>query len=452
MQTLIAYWQTEYTEINDTISGTGSQKGMVIHMQVNGIIAEYNPFHKGHKYHLEESLRLTGADYTVIVMSGDFVQRGAPAIIDKHTRAEMALCCGADLVLELPVLYATASAEYFAAGAVSLLDKLGVVTHLCFGSESMKSGHPNTISLPEIAALILHESDAYRAALKEFLRQGASYPHARTKALIQSYPFLTNYKDIFSSPNNILGIEYCKAILQCQSQMIPVAITRLGSDYHNSQMTTQFSSALAIRHALYAGKSPQKLLHHLPAGAGAILIRYLEEHPLMRSDSFSAALYYKLLMEKESGYEQYLDVSEDLSNRIRNLLGQFTGFDAFCDLLKTKDMTYTRISRCLLHILLAIKKDDIKKQDMNSGQSMDIIPYARVLGFRKSAAPLLNAVKKHASIPLVTKLADAKKSLEADAYRLLSQDILSGELYQGIAAAQSGQAAINECSQPLIIL
>ena len=414
---------------------------MVIHMQVNGIIAEYNPFHKGHKYHLEESLRLTGADYTVVVMSGDFVQRGAPAIIDKHTRAEMALRCGADL------LYATASAEYFAAGAVSLLDKLGVVTHLCFGSESMESEHRNTLSLPEIAALLLHESGTYRAALKEFLRQGASYPHARTKALMQSYPFLTEYKNIFSSPNNILGIEYCKAILRRQSRMIPVAITRLGSDYHNSHITTQFSSALAIRHALYAGNSPRELLYHMPTEAGQILLNYLEKHSLMHSDSFSTALYYKLLIEKESGYEQYLDVSEDLSNRIRNLLGQFTGFGAFCDLLKTKDMTYTRISRCLLHILLAIQKEH-----MESMQGMDTIPYARVLGFRKSAAPLLHAVKKHASMPLITKLANAEKSLKADAYRLLSQDILSGELYQGIAAAQSGQAAINECSQPLIIL
>ena len=420
---------------------------MVIHMHVNGIIAEYNPFHKGHKYHLEESLRLTGADYTIIAMSGDFVQRGAPAVIDKHARAEMALRCGADLVLELPVLYATASAEYFAAGAVSLFDKLGVVTHLCFGSESIAAEHADAIPLPEIASLLLHESGAYRTALKELLRQGASYPHARIKALMQSYPFLTEYGDLFSSPNNILGIEYCKALLQRQSTMIPVPVTRLGSGYHSSDMTKQFSSALGIRCALYAEKNPGKLLRHLPAEAGQILIHYLEAHSPVRCDCFSAPLYYKLLIEKESGYEQYLDVTGDLSNRIRKLLGQYTGFEAFCDLLKTRDMTYTRISRCLLHILL-----DIKKGHMESAKSMDMIPYAKVLGFRKSAEPLLNAVKQQASIPLVTRLAKARKSLEADACRLLNQDILSGELYQGVAAIQCGQPPIHECARPLVIL
>ena len=415
-------------------------------MKVNGIIAEYNPFHNGHKYHLEESLRRTGADYTIIAMSGNFVQRGAPALIDKHTRSEMALHCGADLVLELPVLYATASAEYFASGAVSLLDKLGVVTHLCFGSEYKDNHSQDRMFFPQIASILLEETTPYRAALRKNLRLGYSYPVARTMALRQCHPILNDYEDILNSPNNILGIEYCKAILRRNSHMIPVAITRSGADYHDPNPSAQFSSALAIRRALHAGCGSEQLYAHMPPEAANLLTAYSETHPLLRSDTFSTILYYKLLMEQETGYTKYLDVSKDLSNRIQNHLKSYTGFSAFCDLLKSKDMTYTRISRCLLHILL-----DIENKHMVSGKKADYVPYARVLGFRKSARPLLSAIKKHSAIPLITKLADVRKTMAGNGKMLLMQDILSGELYRGIAA-QSDRPAINECSVPLIIL
>ena len=414
-------------------------------MKVNGIIAEYNPFHNGHKYHLEESLRRTQADYTVIVMSGDFVQRGAPAMLDKHTRTDLALGCGADLVLELPVLYATASAEYFASGAVALLDSLGVVTHLCFGSEYPAQERESNISLLQIASLLMEESETYRFVLKEFLRRGLSYPLARGMALSQCHPSLEPYANTFSSPNNILGIEYCKAILRRQSRILPIAIPRLGAGYHDEEISSRFGSALAIRKALCSGYSAQRLSAHIPEAALMLLVEYMKEIPPICSDDFSSALYYKLLMEKELGYERYMDVSADLSNRIRNLSGEFTGFDAFCKLLKTKDMTYTRISRSLLHILLSIQKEH-----MALGRKIDYTPYARVLGFRRQAIPLLNAVKKQASIPLVTKVANAKKSLPPDAGKLLQLDILSGELYQGIAALQSGQKAVNEISRPIV--
>ncbi len=411
-------------------------------MRVNGIIAEYNPFHNGHEYHLEESLRRTGADFTIVVMSGNFVQRGAPALLDKHIRAEMALRCGADLVLELPVLYASSSAEYFAAGAAALLDKLGVVTHLCFGSES-----GDALLLLKIAALLLDESGAYRSALRNFLRCGYSYPNARAEALMQCYPFLEAHREIFASPNNILGIEYCKALLRRRSAITPETVTRIGSGYHDSRTSSRFCSALAIRQALYAGNALEQLGPHIPAQILPLLSSSLSGRPPLRPDVFSHILYYKLFIEKEQGYEKYLDVSADLSNRIRNLLGKYTGFEAFCDLLKTKDMTYTRISRCLLHILL-----DIWNSHMEQGQEMDYAPYARALGFRKSAAPLLRAIKKHASIPLITKLADAENSLSDEALRLLKQDIRCSELYRGAAAIPSGKTTQSEYSIPLVIL
>jgi len=416
-------------------------------MIVNGIIAEYNPFHNGHEYHLKEALRLTGADYTVIAMSGDFVQRGAPALLDKHTRAEMALRCGADLVLEIPVLYAVSSAEYFAAGAVSLLDKLGVITHLCFGSEYREDGNGKGASFLDTASFLIEEPASYRAALKELLRRGYTYPNARAEALVQYYPALESRKAILSSPNNILGLEYCKAILKRESNMIPVAINRLGAGYHDSGTSLQLCSAHAIRRFLYAGNSPESLQPHMPEEAARLLAARLANRPPMRSDAFSTALYYKLLMEKSSGYEKYLDVSEDLSNRIQNLLGNFTGFGAFCDLLKTRDRTYTRISRCLLHILL-----DLRKEHMESGKELDYTPYARVLGFRRSAVPLLGAIKAHSSIPLVTKLKGAERNLDTDACRFFKQDIRCGELYQGVSAIQSGHAVLSEYAMPPVIL
>lgn len=411
-------------------------------MKVNGIIAEYNPFHNGHKYQLEEARNSTSASYTVIVMSGDFVQRGAPALIDKYGRAEMALRCGADLVLELPTLYAASSAEYFAAGAVALLDRLGVVTHLCFGSEC---GDVDLLS--RIADILVEEPAEYSAALKRFLQRGYSYPNARVQALIQLYPFLEGHWQVFSSPNNILGIEYIKALRRQKSALQPITTLRTGSGYHDRQAGGEFCSALALRQAIYAGSDLSQLSYHMPEEAGQILSDRLSRYRILRSGNFSTMLHYKLLLERDCGYEDYLDISADLSARIRNHLDEYTDFDSFCDLLKTKQMTYNRISRCLLHILL-----DITGTDMNIGKSLGYAPYARILGFRRSAEPLLSAIKKQASIPLISKLADAEALLAPEACSMLKKDILAGEIYQAAVAAGTGKAAVNEYSTPLVII
>lgn len=411
-------------------------------MRVNGIIAEYNPFHNGHKYQLTESLRRTNADYTIIAMSGNFVQRGAPAIVSKYKRAEMALLNGADLVLEIPSIYATASAEYFATGAVTLLDRLGVVTDLCFGSECGDAS-----LLEQIAKILLEEPEDYVKSLKKYLKQGLSYPNARNEALIQNYPFLGQHKSVFSSPNNILGIEYIKAILRRKSDLTPVTVQRSGAGYHSRFPEDALCSALAIRQALYAGTDSRFLKNNMPDDAADLLTAQLEQTGPILSNDFSDILYYKLVTEKESGYEKYLDVSADLSDRICNHLDEFRGFDDFCDLLKTKDMTYTRISRCLLHILL-----DIRKADMDRARGMGVVPYARVLGLRTSASPLLSEIKEHSSIPLVTKLADAEKLLDRSAYAMLHQDILISQIYSGIAARRMDAAPTNEISTPLVTI
>ncbi len=434
-------------------------------MKVTGIIAEYNPFHNGHLYQLREAARLTECDYTVIVMSGDFVQRGAPALADKHARAEMALRCGADLVLELPVLYAASSAETFAAGAVSLLHGLGVVTHLCFGSEC-----GDVKALRKIAAFLLEEPETYRTALKDCLRQGLSYPNARVRSLsVCGEALPEGFAEILASPNNILGIDYIKAILRSHSDMVPVTVQRVGAGYHEGfrdeslsqpgsrqpdsrpgqeqEPRLSLSSALAIRQALLQGCPLPRLAGSMPREALQILSSYMEKTRFLHADDFSSLLYYRLLMERGQGYEKYLDVSQGLSDRIRRQLNGFTGYEGFCDLLKTKDMTYTRISRCLLHILLGIEK-----AHMAPGRNLGHAPYARVLGFRRQAAPLLGVIGKLSSVPLVTKLADAKKNLSADAYRLLKLDIQSSAIYQAMACAHSGQPPMNEFSTPLVII
>lgn len=411
-------------------------------MKVNGIIAEYNPFHNGHKYHLEESKRLTGADYSVVVISGNFIQRGDPALVDKHTRAEMALKNGADLVLELPTVYSASSAEYFATGAVSLLDKLGTVTHLCFGSEC-----GDTTLLHQIASILREEPEKYTTELKAKLRQGSSYPAARNAALIHYCPALTANSKIFSSPNNILAIEYIKAIMNLHSGMEPVTMRRLGAGYHDHSPRSKYCSALSIRQALADGRGLSSVAHYMPDSANELLTDRLVQGRGICSNDFSSVLYYKLLSEKESGFDKYLDVSADLSNRIRKHLSEYRNFDDFCDLLKTKEMTYTRISRCLLHILL-----NLTKEDMAVCSELEHTPYARVLGFRRDAEPLLGAIREHASIPLITKLADAEKILSTDTYPMLKQDIQISQLYYGVAAGLAGKQPVNEYSIPLVIV
>lgn len=452
-------------------------------MKVNGIIAEYNPFHNGHLYQLAESRRLTGADYTIVVMSGDFVQRGAPAMLDKHIRARMALLGGADLVLELPVLYAVSSAEQFAAGAVALLDRLGVVTHLCFGSEC---GDPDVLG--RIAAYLLEEPDSYRSHLQLFLRQGHSYPAARARALSlhavrtdDDAAFSEDWARVLSSPNNILGIDYIKALKKRKCPITPVTVRRIGAGYHDCELqdgrdtpilqpdgaqqiphastmqqhaqgsfaasSVQPSSARAIRQALRNGVFPEQLRLYLPESSAQLLEDCLSAKKCVQPDDFSSILYYKLLMQKEQGYENYLDVSSALSDRIRNKLGEFTGWESFCDILKTKEVTYTRISRCLLHILLGIEKSHLEL-----ALSLDHAPYARMLGFRRSAAPLLGAVKAHSSIPLLAKLADAQSILPADADRMLRQDIYASHIYQGILSCNTGLPPRSEFAAPLVIL
>lgn len=411
-------------------------------MKVNGIIAEYNPFHNGHKYHIEQAKKLTGADYTIVVLSGNFTQRGEPALLDKFTRARMALENGADLVLELPISHAASSAEYFARGGISILNKLNVVDHLCFGSEC-----GDTEILAEIAQILLDEPEEYVNNLRSGQQAGMSYPAARNRALMDYCPKLMQNESVLASPNNILGIEYIKALIQYESKMEPVTILRAGADYHSRMIGTEFCSALALRQAILTGQDPQGLTAQMPANAHALLVASLKETPAISINDFSNMLLYKLLMDQEGGYDKYLDVSPDLSDRIKNNLKNFSGYKEFCDLLKSKNLTYTRISRSLLHIMLNMKTEE-KLAYGNLGE----VPYARVLGLRKDAQPLLSEIKKKTEIPLITKLADADSLLSPSAFELLSQDLRRGSVYESVVAMKTGRSARDERQIPIAIV
>lgn len=412
-------------------------------MTVCGIIAEYNPFHNGHLHQLQESIRLSHADYTIVVMSGNFMQRGTPALMDKYYRTKAALSCGADLVLELPSYYAAGSAEYFALGGISLLDKLGVVTHICFGSECGDLDFLSTV-----AVITGDESDAYQKCLQSHIKSGKSYPLARTAAILEVCPRLSASISELTSPNNILGIEYIKAIHKLNSTIRPITLKRCGSDYHDIRLGVNQSSATAIRQAIYSQVHPEDLKNQMPEASFKILSDYMHDNKPVFLQDLSEILYYKLLTERDNGFMDYIDVSQSLSDRICKNLYAFDGFEAFCDLLKTKEVTYSRISRCLLHILLDMRKSELEHYI----NVLDIIPYARILGFRKSSATLLTEISKASAIPLISKLADAQNILSDNAFTMLRKEILINDIYSSIRASKSKSPMINEYSTPIVIV
>lgn len=394
-------------------------------MKITGLITEYNPFHKGHEYHIKKAKEVTGADYIIVVMSGDFVQRGTPACVQKHVRAHMALVSGADLVLELPVAYATGSAELFAQGAVSILHHLGVVDYICFGSEC-----GTTESLMEIARLLVDEPDWYRASLQEHLKNGLSYPAARAAAI-------PKYSELLSSPNNILGIEYCKALLRLNSHIQPISIKRKGNLYHAEQLNENLPSATAIRKQLLNETST--LERQIPKDALSILSKEIDTSGIVTDNDFSQMLLYRLLSAASpQELASYMDVSDELAARIFKCRTQFISFDQFADLLKTKELTRTRINRALLHILLDIKK----------GQPTAV--YARMLGFRKDAAPLLSLIKNHATIPFFSKTSTIFDLLNSDQQLLFKKSIDASLLYESILSQKGTRSMIHEHSKAII--
>lgn len=410
-------------------------------MHVTGLITEYNPFHNGHLFHLKKARETTGADYTAVVMSGSFVQRGAPAVFDKYSRTRAALLSGADLVFEMPAPFSTASAREFASYAVALFTALGAVDSICFGSEC---GEIEPIL--RAARLLNEESESFKKRLQDFLKEGKTFPEARSAALAEEG---AEEAKLLSSPNNILGVEYCQAVLRQRSPLSCFTIKREGNGYHDPSLNGALGSALAVRQALQSGTDVQALRFLLPDPSFDSVCRSI---PVFLDD-FSGLLNYRLLTEQEP--ERYAEIRPELAARIKKLAPGFASFDQRIKELKSRQLTYTGVSRGLIHLILGIEQ-----RQMDLFKEAGFAPYARILGFRKSAAPLLRRIKENSSIPIISKLAGAEKRLDPAGAAMLACEIQSSHLYQNVrcekaaSGAFPGRTAVfqNEYTQPVLIL
>lgn len=397
-------------------------------MKICGLITEYNPFHNGHIHHMQEAKKVSGCDTLVVVMSGNFVQRGTPAIIDKYERARMALAAGADLVIELPVLFSTSTAEVFATAAISLLHQLGSVESVCFGTEA-----DDLPTLSKIADVLNNEPKRFQSDLKDAMRSGLSFPAARAEALEFYFGSeIENLPELMEKPNNILGIEYLRAMKRLNSHMTPYTIRRWSTEYHGEKAYGDVASATAIRKLLYEEDGAEKIAPFVPAyTAREFALKYGICTPI-RSDDFSLILQYRLQSEKNR-LTEFLDFSPELSDRVNNLLPDVYNFNEWVQVLKTKAYTHTRISRALLHLILNIREEDILPY-----KDEDYCMYAKLLGFRAESADIFSEIKTHSTLPLISKMADAKNILTPKALKLLNFDTDASNIYRNAVYQKFG--------------
>ncbi|MCY6372375.1 nucleotidyltransferase [Clostridium ganghwense] len=356
-------------------------------MNITGIIAEYNPLHNGHIYHIEESRKITNCDGIICVMSGNYVQRGLPAIIDKWNRAEAALKNGVDLVIELPTVYSLSSAEFFAFGSVSLLN------NLCFGSES-----GNVDIQKKIATILIEEPTEFKLKLKEYLDKGLSYPAARSKSLSNLFQDNSSISNILSCSNNILGIEYCKSLLRLNSTITPYTVHRKGSAYNSSIITeNNFCSATAIRKHLKTKDNIDILKEKVPHYSFEIIKTINNKNSLTFEDSMLKFLKFKAFTSSNT-LENLPDVSEGLHNKILKSIYDANTYQELVSNIKSKRYAETRINRILCQYFIGFDRYNIKTLRNLS------CPYARVLGFNNTGREILKKLKVTSSIPLYTKL------------------------------------------------
>ena len=411
-------------------------------MKITGIIAEYNPFHNGHAYQIAKIKEETDSDYVIVAMSGDFVQRGEPAITDKYERARMALSCGADLVLELPALFACASAEYFARAGVALFTRMGCVDYLCFGAENA-----DITQLNKIAGILVDEPRSYQDALNIYLKEGKNFPATRILAL-KSYLSAEStdtalqteqLTDLLSTPNNILGIEYLKALKTCGSQITPYPILREGAGYHDTDILLKNASASAIRQTLkQAGSSGSS------SGSAPDFASFSAAMP---QEAFRIFSEYLLLFYPAEALACFADCNIEIANRLKKNRSAFSSFTQFAALNQSRDITYARMSRIFTHILLHMTAEDYKQ-----AKQLGYVSYLRPLAFKKSSSGVLSEIKKHTDIPLIGKLANARQTLSDDAYRLLEKDIFAADLYEQVLAQKNRTIPRNEYTREIVLL
>lgn len=378
-------------------------------MNVVGIIAEYNPFHEGHAYQIQKAKEQCGAEFAVVVMNGDFVQRGEPAIFDKYTRTKEALLGGADLIFELPVRFGLSSAGDFAMGGVLALNALPFVTHLCFGTET-----GDLTPLLQAATFLCDEPDSYRTRVKHFVKQGILYPKARSLALAAESGLPT---ETWDSPNNILGLEYCVALQKLHSKIKPFTIRREGQGYHDNDTPalSDFPSATFLREK----------------------IRKAGEKENLSLSDFSSLIGYSLLTAKDLC--RIKDITPDLSDRIRNELPKYREINEFVKTIKNPSLTTGRIKRSFFQCLFDIEKEE------------PVMSYLRVLGMKKEASSLLSQ-KENASCQILTKLAFDVPKMDDTAKKLFAKDLLASDLYRQVFCHKYNQTLPNEYQHSPMVL
>lgn len=376
-------------------------------MKIIGIVAEYNPFHNGHLYQIETSKKALEADAVVAIMSGNFVQRGKPAFFNKWIRTKAAIDSGVNLVIELPTYFATASAERFAEGAITLLNQMGCIDYLSFGSES-----DDLTTLSRVASLLCKEPDEFKTKLKEELNKGVSFPKAREKAIHHA---LDLHLD-FNKPNYILGIEYLKSLQKCNSSIKPFVVKRRGSGYHDTQLNTTFASATAIREQFIIDHHFDALTAYMPFHSLKAYSENLETHALY--ERFEDFLLYKLRSSNANHLKGLRDFNEGIEHKVIDAAMKSTNYQELVDQIKSKRYTETRVNRMLLSAFL----------------DLPIVPYSlkehgyiRVLGMDLKGQAILKKMKKNTNLPIITNINRTPMDIKANP--LLQLDVKASNLY-----------------------
>lgn len=382
-----------------------------------GIVSEYNPFHNGHLRHLQHSKELTNTAFSVVVMSGNFVQRGDTSLVDKWAKTEMALQAGVDLVIELPTIYALSSAENFADGAVKILDSLGIVDYISFGSEIGE-----ITPLDDVANVLYKEPKEFSSLITTQLKSGLSYPKAREIALQQFFGSSKKYSDVLNNPNNILGVEYLKSLKRRKSHIIPITIKRDYSDYNSKTVKNGYASATAIRTMIQEKKN----VHYVvPYETYEILDEKILNGKIVPSIKvFEKEIIYNLRKMTLDEIANLPDVTEGLENKIKIAANNCNTLEELIERIKSKRYTQSRIQRILLYSLLNITQKDINT-------SKRVTPYIRVLGFNKHGKRIISAIS--AANPKLQIIVSVKKFMEnatdSNLKKMLAKDIFATNVY-----------------------
>lgn len=386
---------------------------------VVAIIGEYNPFHNGHAYHIQKTKELTDADYVIAIISGSFVQRGNVSLIDKWSKADMALCNGVDLVIELPTVYSISSAENFAYGAIKILNSLKIVDTLSFGSEFC-----DLEVLEKITDVLTNEPPEFKTLLEHELSKGLSFPKARENALLMYLNDIRKYANILSSPNNILAIEYLKALKKTKSKINPLAIKRVNVGYNDLETKNNFASATAIRKKII-DNTPAGISKLMPSSSYKILYNSIKKgHYVKDITAFEKEILYSLRRMYTDEIAELPDVVEGLENSIQDAADSCNTLSEFMNIVKSKRYTSTRIQRILLYALLGIKKEDMKS-------SYKVNPYVRVLGMTNKGKELLSIISR--SNPKLNVITSVKKFIDSnpnkELQKMLDIDINATNIY-----------------------